>query len=190
LSKWEWGGKSIGPLIAAGAELEARDAHGWTPLHNAASGDIVEFVTALLDLGAGLHARDRRGFTPLHTAANEGSAACATVLLDRGAEIDARTAKAVDLTPAEEVDRTLECNPSDYRAYFAWRSGGKVEDGQTPLHRAAYWGHPAVADLLLDRGADPDAVDSRDQRPTDLAIARGHLELAGRLRARGAGRKS
>jgi hypothetical protein len=179
---------AIGPLVAAGADLEARDRHGWTPLHDAACWDKPEFVAALLDLGADLHARDRRGFTPLHTAANEGAAASATVLLDRGAEIDARSERTVDLTAEEESERSFELNPSEligmeYPTYLLWGCGGEVEDGQTPLHRAAFWGHRVLAELLLDRGAKAHARDALNQTPRDLAMARGHPELADLLRS-------
>lgn len=59
------------------------------------------------------------------------------------------------------------------------------KDGLTPLHAAAWRGHGAVAQLLLDAGADPAATATAGphvgQRPADTALSEGHLVLAARL---------
>jgi ankyrin repeat protein len=44
--------------------VNARDNHGWTPLHLAASFGHVEFMRLLLDHGANPHARDDEGKMP------------------------------------------------------------------------------------------------------------------------------
>ncbi|MFH0902011.1 MAG: ankyrin repeat domain-containing protein [Pseudomonadota bacterium] len=56
----------------------------------------------------------------------------------------------------------------------------------TPLHRAAMAGHLAVAALLLERGADPNARASYDMTPLHWASIRGHAEAASVLIQRGA----
>ena len=56
--------------LQAGANLEARNEYGSTPLHGAKTG---EAVTALLEAGADLMARDNDGSTPLHEAARFGT---------------------------------------------------------------------------------------------------------------------
>jgi hypothetical protein len=38
-------------------------------------------------------------------------------------------------------------------------AGGTPQDRYTPLHVAAFWGHFAVVELLLAKGADKDAPD-------------------------------
>ena len=54
-------------LVNAGADLEARDESGLTPLHVAAGGSAVPaVVTALVNAGADLEARTESGLTPLH----------------------------------------------------------------------------------------------------------------------------
>ena len=53
-------------LLQAGANLEARNENGLTPLHWATTS---EAVTALLQAGANLEARDEYRGTPLHRAA-------------------------------------------------------------------------------------------------------------------------
>ena len=54
--------------------------------------------------------------------------------------------------------------------------------GETPLHWACYHGKYAVAQLLLDKGADASACTERGNTPLDLADARGHTQVAQLLR--------
>ena len=58
-------------LLAEGADPNARDKHGATPLHRAAASANPEIVTILIDALADLHARDEHGNTPLHRAAGQ-----------------------------------------------------------------------------------------------------------------------
>ncbi len=55
-----------------------------------------------------------------------------------------------------------------------------AEDDQhrTPLHAAAEWGRIEVVRLLLEAGAEPNAVDLNGVTPTGLAIGKGHTEVA------------
>jgi uncharacterized protein len=78
-------------LIAAGADVDARNVNGHTPLHLAAYPDAVR---ALVDAGADLEARANDGGTPLHLAAetpDRGDVMAA--LLDAGAKVNAVNAK-------------------------------------------------------------------------------------------------
>jgi len=63
--------------------------------------------------------------------------------------------------------------------------GEYTGDGWTPLHLAVFFGHPAVAGLLLERGADTTAVSRNpvDVTPLQSALARGQEECAALLLA-------
>lgn len=79
-------------LIAAGANVAARDACGETPLHFATR-DTEAFTACaklLIDAGSSVNKRSRDGITPLHVAAKRGSRACVRLLLRSGAAINAR----------------------------------------------------------------------------------------------------
>lgn len=79
-------------LISTGADVNARDKHGDTPLHDAAGFGMKEIIEILLANGADIHARNRFGKTPLHDAALNGRHDGAIqLLLDNGADINAKS---------------------------------------------------------------------------------------------------
>jgi len=75
-------------LVARGADLEATDAWGCTPLHVRA-GHPRGRIDVLLDLGADVHARATSGITPLHRAAAAKNLDAAALLVAHGADLHA-----------------------------------------------------------------------------------------------------
>jgi len=60
------------------------------------------------------------------------------------------------------------------------------QNGATALHRAADFNHIALLRRLLDHGADPNREDSTmKETPLDVALRKGHTELAGILTEHG-----
>src|SRR5262245_3718256 len=78
-------------LIRSGADPDAKEKEGHTPLYRAATGEVAR---VLLSAGAtaDITSGPTRG-TPLHQAARHGNVSVAQALLDHGATIDARDAK-------------------------------------------------------------------------------------------------
>jgi hypothetical protein len=78
-------------LIRSGADPDAREAEGHTPLYRASTGNLAR---VLLEAGAtaDVTSGPTRG-TPLHQAARRGNVPVAEALLDHGATIEARDAK-------------------------------------------------------------------------------------------------
>ena len=74
-------------LLAQGAEVNARNAHGWTPLHVAAAGGDPAVIALLLQHGADVHAQSHIGTTPLDdTTTRGGRKAVIDLLLAHGAK--------------------------------------------------------------------------------------------------------
>eukprot|EP01052_Picozoa_sp_SAG31_P016376 SAG31_NODE_1082_length_10014_cov_5.324962_3_plen_143_part_00 len=72
-------------LIDLGADVNAANSHGMTPLHQAArSGDVVS-AKALIAAGADVDAVDNHGATPLIHAAQKGEGEVLSELLESGA---------------------------------------------------------------------------------------------------------
>lgn len=87
--------EGIARLVAAGADVNARDEHGNTPLKYASAEPVPAAVRKLIELGADVNLGDARGFTPLHCAAAHGfyseAMEMAEALLARGADVNARS---------------------------------------------------------------------------------------------------
>ncbi len=78
-------------LIRAGADLNAKDAYGSTPLNVAVTFDKPEVARLLLEAGADPGITNNEGSTPLHVAALFGYQELARILLENGADPNALT---------------------------------------------------------------------------------------------------
>eukprot|EP01098_Paradermamoeba_levis_P002923 TRINITY_DN1382_c0_g2_i2.p1 TRINITY_DN1382_c0_g2~~TRINITY_DN1382_c0_g2_i2.p1 ORF type:complete len:117 (+),score=12.08 TRINITY_DN1382_c0_g2_i2:67-417(+) len=53
----------------------------------------------------------------------------------------------------------------------------KGRKGESPLHQAAQHGQLSVVQLLINKGANENALDSRGRTPLDRAMFTGHLSV-------------
>lgn len=77
-------------LIGRGADPNARDDEGRTPLFSAVLGNSLALVGLLLESKADVGARDDDGWTALHFAAQEYLPEVARVLIGGGADVNAK----------------------------------------------------------------------------------------------------
>jgi hypothetical protein len=84
--------EAIKALEQLGADKEAKEAGGQTPLHVAAVEGHVEAIKALVQLGVNKEAKEAGGQTPLHVAAFNGHVEAIKALVQLGAQIYAQTA--------------------------------------------------------------------------------------------------
>jgi uncharacterized protein len=93
--------KAVGAALGVGADVNARDADGITPLMHAARGDRPEIATPgptdhpevvelLIERGADVNAKTDSGFVALFWAARYGHAGVAKVLIAHGADVNAK----------------------------------------------------------------------------------------------------
>ena len=173
----------VAALVAAGADPNARDRNGVTPLGRAvgmygtpaASPDV---IAVLVDAGADPNALGRDGRTLLHSAAYSGSPAAITALLDAGA--DPNVPENSGYTPLHiVVGSRIRGNPNATLAVITALLDAGAEpnaqdgSGNTALHLAAgNTGNPknlAVIMALLATGADPHARNGRGRTPLHAA---------------------
>ncbi len=136
----------LAAFVASGADVNAPDSAGRTPLHRALANFgsmpariLRGVVSALLDAGADPNARHRGGWTPLHVAAGifGESGPLVRMLAAAGADLDALN-----------------------------------NAGETPLHLAQEAVATATVRTLLELGADPAAVDGVGATPDPVACER------------------
>jgi uncharacterized protein len=78
----------VSRLIAASANVNAKDDNGWSPLHFAAQASAEKIVVLLIAAGADIDAVDANGNTPLWKAvfSSRGTGSVIKILRDAGAE--------------------------------------------------------------------------------------------------------
>ena len=69
-----------------GADINAKDNNGETPLHSAADAGHADIIRALVELGADINAQDEDGETPLHRARENENSEAVQTLLELGAK--------------------------------------------------------------------------------------------------------
>ena len=74
-------------LINAGANVNAKNDTGMSPLHNAVTKEVVELLIAE---GANVNAKNKHGGTPLHEAAASGHKEIVELLIAEGADVGAK----------------------------------------------------------------------------------------------------
>jgi uncharacterized protein len=110
--------------------------------------------------------------SPLMQALYEGRTEEAQSLAAARSDLDVFEAAAIG-----DVDRLRVLLDADPPLSTAWS-----DDGFTPLHLAAFFGHPEAARLLVERGADLEARSTNEQvaldaAPMHSASAAGQLEV-------------
>jgi uncharacterized protein len=158
-------------LLAAGADADATDSTGTTPMMLAAARGDAEMVSALIAAKARVDARDRWGQTALMLAAQSGEQAVVDLLLKAGATVrvsDNEGNTALARAIASEGPATLAKTLVD--------AGAEVDtpnsEGQTSLMKAAERGDADKVVLLLNAGAKPDLKDNDGRRAADWAQQR------------------
>lgn len=154
-------------LLQHGANVQARDAYGMTPLMRAISTGDEGIVQTLLKADSPLDAADSTGRLPLMLAAHVGDLRIVSDLVNHGAFInpqDEAGKTALHYAAAngnEEVIRVLLDKNADINR--------QDKEGNTPLMTAIRASHSGAMRLLLVRGANQRLKDLRGDTAYDLA---------------------
>lgn len=175
-------GPAVAAAIAAGADIEARDASSATPLLVATRAGLTEAARILLEAGADPNAQDADLDSAFLEAGALGRTEIAVLAAAHGADFGVvNRYGGTALIPAcergfvETVRALLGVGvPVDHVNRLGW----------TGLHEAIILGtggadHTEVVRLLLGAGADPNLPDGEGTTPFELADSRGYTEMAG-----------
>jgi ankyrin repeat protein len=182
-------GSSIPLLIEKGAEVNARDRLGRTPLSYAAEKQNVEVVKSLLSA----HADPNLGVSPpLHIAARtSGAPEIPELLLKAGADADknanvlepGKTVNPYNVTPL--LLAVVNTHPALVHLLLEAKADPNQKASGNPLLYHALR-EPEILKALLDAGADPNAEVSSGWRILHEAVAGNNIEPVQMLLASGA----
>lgn len=157
----------------------------------------------LFTSGASVNCRDSDGYAPLHYAAQFGRVEIARRLIDWGADVNLKMMSAHHYPPAPGEVESTEFKESITPLFLATEAGHEemvafliargadvnIQEefsGETPLHCAARNGQLGIARILLDAGADINAIDGNDQPPLALSAKGYYYKLTKLLFSQGA----
>ena len=162
--------EAIRLLIERGADLDRRDfPDNATPLHFAAMHGDLDTLRMLVEAGADIEGKGddyEVGVLGWATCFRQVREDAAAYLLDHGARLNIWTAIALDRV--DEVRQLIARQPSLLAARMT-----RNQHRRTPLHHAAAKGRPRMVRLLLELGADPNAVDATGATPLTTASQEG-----------------
>lgn len=144
---------TVESLVGSGADINAADAIGQTPLHLAAASGNIEMVTVLLEDGAELDLPEGRdGLSALHVAAQRGHEQVVDLLIRFGADMEARTRR--QQTPLHLAALHGHAGVTAQLLKYHVRLDSRDADGMTALQLAEKYGRRQVAELIADYAAN------------------------------------
>ncbi|CAB1318604.1 unnamed protein product, partial [Coregonus sp. 'balchen'] len=187
-------------LLDKGAKANARALSGLTPLHVAAFMGHLNIVKNLLHRGASPNASNVKVETPLHMASRAGHCEVALFLLQNTAQVDAKAKMTRPLCSCaarwdiRSVTDALGAQSNSRSYHLATPLTIAAREGQRPTpasrgqgrnNQMTKYGKVDVVELLLERGANPNAAGKNGLTPLHVAVHHNNLDVVKLLVSKG-----
>jgi ankyrin repeat protein/mono/diheme cytochrome c family protein len=173
---------AVNALLAAGAEVDAKNKEEATPLLYGAGH--AQIVRALLAKKADVNATSKMKNTPLLVAVGHAdSLEAARLLLDAGADLHVKRTTDFDIVLPRAV---IAGNRQTIDLLIARGAAQDKKAVSMALRSAAFGGEKALVELLLAHGGDPNISDEFSGHTLNLALLGEELEIARLLIEKGA----
>ncbi|MBN1550377.1 ankyrin repeat domain-containing protein [bacterium] len=154
-----------GQYLERGADANATDIKGFSPLHYASSYPVAEL---LINHGANPNAQNTYlGETPLQSAILSNNRNIVEYLVSRGADVNL-----TDFSGSSPLHYAAANHHADIIKVLL-QNGAKINttnsNGMSPLHLASAGDCIACVHMLLDYGARNDILDKKNKKPSDHA---------------------
>ena len=143
-------------MIAAGAAVDAADRAGQTPLMWAAARGRIDNMKLLVARGAKVNGQSAKGFTPLFFSLKSHVAEAPVALLELGADPDYVAPDGTSVVQLAMYQKDYE-----FAAQMIARGANLTafdRNGNQLLHAAVLANQPQLVQVLLAKGADPNAL--------------------------------
>ena len=196
-----------GILLAFGADPHIENKHGQVPLaiaeeredtnvashlseweakkavFYAAAFGSPQLVRDLISSGGDANFSDNYGTTPLAIAAQHGQTENMRILVEAGANIRCEDAEGWTLAHAAAHSLSLTTEALELVLSWGFDINKPDNDGDTPLHIAAFDGNAMIVSHLLAKGAVVEVRDKEGKTPLDFARQKEHEDVVELLKA-------